>query len=633
MPLTGAIIELNSVPYTLAHESLLPKGRRAIVRGVRPSQNGDPSVTREVSWRLSGPVGQSRERDDGFLGHDYSDSLDTRNDNLLTSAPARNTLTIDTLELGGTGNSHLGVNATLGGFHLGTGTTGLGTGNIRFIQEHRDHVFLNHGEYISQIEPAAPTLVQTQALGQAVEGMEIWRGNAYIGVGGGQTAQRRTVVTSTGSTYIDVTTDAAEDIEAGPMVATLKHLFFVDRASGTDFNKMQFTLDDFNTVSNAFGIHDTGQDPNGMGSYAGTAFVGFARGAHGFTSIGDPVRLLSSVKDFPDALNGVQFANLGRWVYVVTALGLRAIVPGEIDNPVGPSANRGFEGPQGQARAVFPWKDSIWFAEVVGSDTYTYRGEVIDETEATGQLGWYPLHKVTGSTVNVFGATTLRSLPTLLEGEDDNVLAYIDLSLRAREIDDSAYVFSTANGTWFGSTLMRTNALHCNLRWGAFLTENCTGSNTWQLAVSVDEGSYVNVGSAVTGNGHQVVRPVSGGVPLTTVNFHTLKPRLTQVAASSSSPPQIRGDLTLTYDERPDMVEESIWPIVLGQGALVAETEFDALVALLDPEGNGQSPIVVRLPVDTGNTYGFVTSVDRMHDLQAEGVLGVAVTIVRWDTA
>ena len=174
--------------------------------------------------------------------------------------------------------------------------------------------------------------------------------------------------------------------------------------------------------------------------------------------------------------------------------------------------------------------------------------------------------------------------------------------------------------------------LHRTLRSATLVSENCTAANTWQLAVSLDEGAYANVGSAVIANGHQVIRPVTASAPSAGINFHTLKPRLTQVAANSSAPPQIRGPLTIIYDERPDTVTDIQVVVLLGQQGRQTETSADALLALAD---HGQSqPITIRLPgqIANVNQYAHVSDVE-IEDRTGDGVLMATVSLTMWETS
>ena len=86
MVLDSALITLNGVDYTIATEGRSPSGRRAYTRRTRPTNANDPGRLRTASWKLSGPIGLSREDDFGRLGHDFSQNLETRFDSLLTSA-------------------------------------------------------------------------------------------------------------------------------------------------------------------------------------------------------------------------------------------------------------------------------------------------------------------------------------------------------------------------------------------------------------------------------------------------------------------------------------------------------------------------------------------------------------------
>ena len=85
----------------------------------------------------------------------------------------------------------------------------------------------------------------------------------------------------------------------------------------------------------------------------------------------------------------------------------------------------------------------------------------------------------------------------------------------------------------------------------------------------------------------------------------TPKPRLTQVAASSTAPPQVRGVLEIGYDERPDTVTKVDCTVQVSRADLVT------LRALRDGEDStGRNAVVAKLPDDETSYYAFVTRVD-----------------------
>ena len=97
---------LDDQKYELVADSALPSGRRAFIQSTRPSDPvTDPGRIRKVGWKISGPLGQSRESSSGFLGVDYTDNVEHRYGDLIPSIAARNALTLTGLDPSGTGMS------------------------------------------------------------------------------------------------------------------------------------------------------------------------------------------------------------------------------------------------------------------------------------------------------------------------------------------------------------------------------------------------------------------------------------------------------------------------------------------------------------------------------------------------
>jgi hypothetical protein len=475
-----------------------------------------------------------------------------------------------------------------------------------------------------------------------------WNGSGLVALGTADAIQDRTAVTAESATYANVT----NAIEASKLAVGPDRLWIAD----PDDNKLYFFHAKTAAVStdnrsNAVEILDP--DPGyltGLYTYGDHMIAGTPRGPISFTDDGSPAILGEAMTELPSTANGASGGTLWGWHYQATKLGLfayRLFEGGAVENPVGPGEGlRGlrFEGPiDGYPTAVRPFKDSLWVAYLNPDGTsYVFRGTYGPETDATGRPEWYSFRKLPSLTCQAIGATGQRDIgATVILGEDDNI-AYYDLGLRGREIDDPSYLFDTGGGTWFGTTMMRAAGKLINVRNGRFLTENCNGTNTWRLAVQLDDsGTYVNVGAAVATDGLQTVVPVSGGVPLTTVNGSYLKPRLTQVAASETAPPQIRGFLDITYDERPQTIEEHTFLIVLGKGDYSGPngeiTEYDNLVTLYDrANATARAPQAFRLPGETegdGDSYGFVTDLSERIDLDGKGTQGIYVTLQQWEVS
>jgi hypothetical protein len=310
-----------------------------------------------------------------------------------------------------------------------------------------------------------------------------------------------------------------------------------------------------------------------------------------------------------------------------------------IANPVGPAEGirgRTFEGPlDGYPTAVRFFKDKLWVV-YQGTDeaVYIIYGLFGPDTDRTGRPEWYGFRKMASTVCRALGATTGRALPTLIAARGEDI-SWFELGNRGRDIADPDYPFSTDGGQWFGTTMMRLDGLEGNVRSASFITENCGASDSWQLALSSDEGGYIDIGAAVIANGHQNVIPVSGGVPLATVAFHNLKPRLTQVASSSSAPPQIRGKLVVFYDERSSTVTEV-------ECAVTVETpkELSDLRALA---AHAQAaPVSYSRPLDYApdtlapNVFEYAVVLPdgvKVVDAQPDGVKAVTLKILLWKTA
>ena len=176
--------------------------------------------------------------------------------------------------------------------------------------------------------------------------------------------------------------------------------------------------------------------------------------------------------------------------------------------------------------------------------------------------------------------------------------------------------------------MMRAHNLHRSLLSASVQSEDCTSTRYWRLAVSCDEGDYVNVGGPINTNGHQIIRTYNGGLPLQNVGFHTIKPRLTLTNDSETAPPLLRGKLTITFAERPEQIEE-VQAVVLIDRA----TQWDRLMEYV---GHGtDSRVRFSLPGDQQSHWGFVTNVQRQ-DLKADSggfQESAQLTIQLWDEA
>lgn len=494
-----------------------------------------------------------------------------------------------------------------------------------------DRIFVDHGNRTAQIDPADMGWEASVGHGSIVtDSIAEWGGAGHVALGSDDLVQERTIVGgATPATYADVTGVDAFFLQEGA-----DRLWLIDAGITTaaDKNKAKYTTPDVDTLtsaalSNPFKVADVGTTVTGLYTVGPYAVVAHTRGVNSYTSSGKSVRLLEVLRDFPSVDNGRAGGSLWGWLYVGTKLGLYAInVEAGIANPVGPGEGlrgQGFEGAiDGHPTAVLPWKDSLWVSYLTSAgEAYTFRGMFGPETAATGRPEWYCFRKSDAPTATrLLGATALRQNPTLIVGENQDI-AYYTLGRRGRDIADADYLFDTGGGTAFFTTLMLPEGAQANFTYAKFRTENCDASNTWALSVDLDDsGSFAAAGSAVEANGLQTIRPAAH---TTLAAFSSIKPKLTQVAASESAPPQIRGELSITMELRPDMVRELTITV-----SNLTEGDIDALEALCPVDEQSQ-PVTLKLPTDANteaDRYAHVRSctvVDRTNpdDIVAQLVI------------
>lgn len=637
MVLDSALITLNGVDYTIATEGRSPSGRRAYTRRTRPTNANDPGRLRTASWKLSGPIGLSREDDFGRLGHDFSQNLETRFDSLLTSAVKLTGVTLTGSDPGDGSSGNFG-SPKFGAAGVKFGTTRSGASVDQFTED-RGYVFVRRGAISTQVN-SSWSVVDSTSFDGLTSGEDIWFNKGYIGLGESVPLQRRLTINVSagnepGARYEDVQVSGA-NIYARSVRATSDR-FWLIRADSTvsNDNQARFTLDDFSSISNSFTVGPPGEQATGIGSLAAHTFFGGERGIYSFLATGAPKPVTHALKGHKSKNNGRQLEEQWGWAYGISDLTLYAFTDRQA-NPVGVGSDLmlKFEGFGGRPTAVFPWRESLLVAyeDDDSGNVHVLQGLFGTRTGATGQPDLYPYAYLTSTTVNALGATSVATNPANLIANGTNM--YYALRGRgANDTTDTNYVYGVGGGSWFGSTLMRQQDTLKNVRFGTFTTENMVSGDSWTLAVSLDGGSYVNVGSAVAANGFNQVFPLTGSTPLTTVNGRTIKPRLTQVAGgsgSSAAPPQIRGTLTLSYDERPELIDEITVTVLPGEDSTRRQTAIDALVTLA---GDGTaSPTTIRLPDEDTDVHGYVIG-SELTDMDGDGVMGQTLVIHLWEVS
>lgn len=535
---------------------------------------------------------------------------------------------------------HTGATGTLDVTALELELPAAGFGNVITIDSQFGFGFANRGRYATMFDPADMTEIENNNRTSVITDTAAeWQGEGILAYGAAKDLDKRTAATDSGATYGTIAgTDATK------LAVALDRLWLAEagKNDAAEKGKLKYTEESAAltalSLSNGFYATDPNATITGLFWTGVHAIVGHSRGVNSFTDAGKQASLLNAVQDLPAVANGARADSTWGWSYVATVLGLYAIhTSALIANPVGPGEGirgKAFEGPiDGYPTAIRFFKESLYVAYLnPDGTTYVFKGTFGPETGGTGRPEWYGFRKYSATEVHAFGATQ-RTNPTLIVGENDN-LSWYTLSTRGREIADANYQFGTDGGEAFGTTLMLPVGLVGNLRWAKFLAENTAAStDTWQLAVSPDEGAYVNVGSAVATDGLATVRPVTSGVPDGTSSFSTLKPKLTQVASSESAPTQIRGDLTMSYDERAEMVRGISVLVEARDGAL------DRLQALADvsqktpvPWGNPNDTTVNPNATDGTSRYAYVTHAV-MEDLKDPSDQGIRLTILEWATS
>lgn len=629
-------IEINGLHYPIAGRSQAPEAPRALTRFWRASLGTDRGIVRRAAWDISGPIARSSSEElgpngePGLLGVDYAD-LETRFDHLLTSLGAVVTVDLSGDDPFSTGSSALGAFA-LGGAALGGGTTATIPGNVTHIIEDRDYLFYARGPFVTQVDPTTTpwTVIDTQLFAADVLGADVWFGKGYFGFGDTVPLQRIQDVAAAGATYAAVSaTTYAKEVRAG------NDRFFIvadDPAKAVD-NQIRYTAVEPTAdadFSNAFIVGDPKLGTTGLGLWGALLIVGQEGGIWGHTTAGRPVLLVDSLRAHRSPLNGKKHGAKFGWAYVTSDLSLYALKPGIADAAIGIGSDEflGFEGFTGRWLALLPWRDEVIGAIYDGATTRLLHGKFNGGfTPATGRLDWYTL-AVRNFRIDAIWATSLRTQPTLTWGEGSNAAYMEQGDVGARDIADPNYPRSVAGGDWYGQQMERARHMTITLRAGYFRTQQMEAGDSWQLAVSIDEAAYVNIGSAITADGYQRVLPVSGGAPLAGITGHTLKPRLRQVAGganAATSPPEIAGFLDLEYVERPRTMEIVIVKVTGNPD------EIQDLADLTSPDtSTGAGPVTMQLPDEPSQRYGYVDSVTDVRDLDDSGEQEATVQLQVW---
>ena len=559
--------------YQLAlDEELVRSGARSETVAELPV-TGAGGVYRRAFWSFAGPMGQSRSYEDALLP-DYAVRLDHRYHSVLTNGPTRNSFSL----IDGAPQAE---GAIVGEHIVGDGTIigGIQGSSSVFAEVHDDDgaVYALFEDISVRIAPRDMTVLEQIRLpAVATDLFSGQDGRGYVAFGAARNLSRRSAG-ATPHTYTGVLDATDTAVKAAKGVTAGFRTFISDPAT----REISFTVDGFQTLSGQFPIGPTDKDPNGLGSWNGFTFAGYADQISSFTELGDAHPLLTTpLRGLRDVINGSRWVEQWGWFYTITRRGIYRIGPRDYAL-VGIERLTEFEGPVGGVITGLEAIGESLIASYIteAGDTHIVRGEFNPElTPGTGAPDWFAFDTIEGVRIRTLGSTGLRDAPTLIAASTDGIAYWWELGRRARAISDPDYPLSTLAGEWYGATLSTEPnriAFPYSMR---FTSEH----GAWALDVSVDESEFVEFGSIDEPGYHRLTG--SGALA-----FHTLKPRL--VLAEGGG--RLRGILELEYLERPERAEYRQWTLV--QQGDNPQADWAHLLDLLDPETT-RTPVTIETP-------------------------------------
>lgn len=646
-----AQIAIAGYTWNLVSDSLLPAGKRAIVRDTRETNTSDPGRLKRREWQIWGPIGASLFSTSGALGTNYVQNLETRWPRRLISAGRREAVQLSSTFPTGTGTSLFGefnfgdVDNLFGGFSAGSS----GSPGVQFFDVQSGYLFAHDGFYSTQVSLTDWSVIETIIHDAIVQGCATWVNRGRLGMGGTVPLQTRTGVTATGSTYSDTFYADTDPVLANQLAAGSDRIWFnVATSSGEDEHTMSYSFDAFQNAAAPFPLGDPGFRITGIGPFGPFTYTGKLNGLFSFTDQGKPVPLSRALLNHISDLNGRQWADPGwGWNYTLSDVGLRA-VSGNIDNPVGIGESmRLFTGHDGLPTAVWMERGELWVAYYTSEgDTYLYRGAFdpppglvnLATQGGNGQPYLYPFAYLPDTYVGAIGSTSVTSddsLTAMFWGEDHE-MAHLFISRDGRDDLNPNYRYSTDGGAWFGTTFDADPHLVKTLRLARLRCLGMEPGSSWTLAFAFDStphsATYVTIGT-VTEDGFHVVFPVSGGVPLQNISGVTITPRLVQLAGGANAavtPPEVNGTLEVEYDERPQTIEEVVATVVIGQNGRAAVKDWELLKDFESQAYRG--PVKVRLPNDLEDRWAMVAACDTRRDIKGDNIQAVDVRLQLWDS-
>jgi hypothetical protein len=653
----------NVLRLPMIADSEIRGGKRAIERQFLDANGSGPVRRQRVEWAIHGPLGASLESSAGYLGVNFTRNLDTRWYQRLIPTAEQNLVDL-------TGDDPPGIDGSVFdegifdtsyfGSPLGSGTSGDGPDVVVFAEQN-NYLLVMRGSLLTQVDTTTTpwTVVSTTALDADALDADHWRGTVKIALGTTAAMQRVVGATSSGVVLADVTaTTPAETVYASAIKRGSDRAWYVNaNQAQSTYNFAGFTLDDFVNLANPFQVGDPTAGMNGIGPFGPLTMFGGMDNLYSFTDQGKPVPLSRALYNHHSVWNGNQWADPGwTWNFATSAIGLRAVSPGGIDNPVGIGETmRQFTGHNGIAYTVYSERGELWVIYyTTGGAIYGYRGTFGQETAGSGQPLLFPwFYKASSWSQAMFSTVTGAADQGvfIIRGDGTNLV----YSLIASDGRDDLYPSYTYDITGpfaaYMTTLNRNANLQKTLRLARFRARNLTSGSSWALAFAFDanqtditNATYVTVGT-VTTNGPQTLTPVSAGAPLANISGRTMTPRLTLVAGGSgadTTPPEISGTLEVEYDERPEQYEQINVACYFTSPSGRPESEIWSLLASLLGQ-DVPAPITLQIPdnlppgVSTasggGTYYAHLTGVTKRTDVTRDDVEGYSLQFDCWPQA
>lgn len=650
-------IRLDGSNFTVALDA---NGSPRVTVSTRPSQYGDPGDLTFAEWRVDGhdfnsvemiPPGGSQ----GYLGRDYGVNTDGRWPGMDCLGPLINTISLDDYDspagVGFLGSNLLGTTFLLGPSQIVQNSNGMaiikadgvpwgyiirGTkaGRVRLdtmAVANTTMALSNPATDIIATTPASTTVLSEVSVGQ--------------GDGAAYHVLQQPDVTSTSDTWAANSSSQAARIFGSAPDRTVLVASNVVKGN-VQTGSVTMKAPNWSTVTTI-----TTQDVKGTGfAMDGNLWV--------IVTSDGPYMLDSQTGDFfplipeldNDALNGLQtntWYPLGVIIPLRFSLRYQRYGSGESFGPETFADNRSPvqgtpTGVAGSPRELFTTQYNPTTGDTYLISWYTARS--IDDAfsvQHSNVLSPFVIAKFTAKESKflkwVGTVDSARTSPTLMGGYGSDAF-YMTCGRTSRWIDDSAYLTATSGQTFLTKTRRQPGIIK-DIEWAEFETDDCAAARTVRLAVSLDDGSYTDMGdAAITSDGVQrVVGSSSAGVP--TAALHggiDIKPRLTYSSSVSTTTPKVQGTLRIYYRVRPRVIRSMTYTLDLVGGKAGTPDEQEATLRGMVYDG----PELLE-DIDRRSIYVRVRSVSesRMEargggDDSSRGLVRVVdVTVETWQTS